>query len=427
MRTGNRQDDNATVKVGPRTFLRQHWTSLRLAWGRPPAERTFLDEWARAGRRWATFVSTVDRLRAAAGNTTLHRTRQALRVAHYVVPLAPIGLRTIQRVRGIIRPDGASARVRIIANPYSGALQVPGAMDDLRAVLARLSAAGLPAELCLTERPGHATDLAREAVRAGMDIVAAAGGDGTVNDVIQALAGSTTALGVIPLGTVNVWAREVGIPMDPWLAADVLVRGVRRTVDLGRAGPRYFLMMAGIGFDAEVARRVEAGRLKRFGLKMLGFFLAVGALALTERPARILIRREGQRRATSALMIIIGNTRLYGGALTFTPQAIADDSWLDVAIVGGGGILYRAGIILRALLRRPVRGPRVRYTRVRSIRVESEPPLPVQVDGELIGKLPMTFGIEPQALTVVVPRSAPSPVFQREPLPPSFASSQPGR
>lgn len=416
MRSGNRQGDDGPSSMAPLAFLRQRWDSLRLVWA-PSTERTILDEWVRAERRWANFVGALDRLRATTGSRTLHRTRQALRVAHYVVPLAPFGLRTIRRVRGIMRPEGTSARVRIIANPYSGALQVPGAMEDLQAVLARLGDAGLPAELCLSERPGHATELAREAVRAGMEIVVAAGGDGTINDVIQALAGHATALGVIPLGTVNVWAREVGIPMDPWLAADVLVRGARRRVDLGRAGARYFLMMAGIGFDAEVARRVEAGHLKRLGLKMLGFVLAAGALALTERPARIQIRREGQRRATSALMIIIGNTRLYGGALTFTPQAVADDNWLDVAIVGGGGLLYRMGVLLRALLRRPVRGPRVRYTRVRSIRVESEPPLTVQVDGEVVGKLPMTFGIEAQALTVVVPRNAPNPLFQSEPLP----------
>lgn len=415
MRAGHGRGNHTDAPPRPFTILREQWDLLRLP-RRADGDGVPLGDWSRAGQRWSEVLGTLDRLRASASVTTLHRTRQALRVAHYVVPLAPFGLRTIQRVRGIMRTDGVRPRVRIIANPFSGSLQVPGAVEDLQGVLGRLAAAGLPAELCLTERPGHATELAREAVRAGTEVVVAAGGDGTVNDVIQALAGHTTALGVLPLGTVNVWAREVGIPMDPWLAADVLVTGVRRRVDLGRAGVRYFLLMAGIGFDAEVTRRVEAGRLKRFGLKMFGFFLAVGTLAFTERPVRISIRREGQRRATSALMMIIGNTRLYGGALTFTPRAVADDGWLDVAIMGGGGLLYRVGVFVRALLRRPVRGPRVRYQRVRSIRVESDPPLPVQVDGELIGRLPMTFSVAPQALTVIVPRATPTAIFQREPI-----------
>lgn len=414
------------AESGPGAFLRRSWAVVRES-GKLAADFSALEEKLRTGQQWAR---RLDRLRLSARATTRHRTLQALRAAHYVVPLAPFGLRTVRRVRGVIRPRGTTARVRIIANPYSGALRVPGAIEDLHAVLKRLGDAGLPAELCLTERPGHAIDLAREAVRGGMDMVVAAGGDGTVNDVIQALAGHTTALGVLPLGTVNVWAREVGIPLDSWLAADVLVHGVRRRVDLGRAGARYFLLMAGIGLDAEVARRVETGRLKRLGLKMLGFFLAAGVLAFTERPTRISIRREGQRRATSALMLIIGNTRLYGGALTFTPKAVADDGWLDVAIIGGGGLGHRFGVVFRALLRRPARGPRVRYLRVRSLRVESDPPLSVQVDGEVVGKLPMTFSIVPQAVTVVVPRMAPSALFQREPVPtPPLASptNAPGR
>ena len=105
-------------------------------------------------------------------------------------------------------------------------------MRELEEAVTYLNAHGLPTELRLTERPGHAVELAREAVQAGMDIVIAAGGDGTVNDVIQALAGHETALGVLPLGTVNVWAREVGIPLCATDACEVLLNGVRRQVDL---------------------------------------------------------------------------------------------------------------------------------------------------------------------------------------------------
>ncbi|HEY7850652.1 MAG TPA: diacylglycerol kinase family protein, partial [Ktedonobacterales bacterium] len=249
------------------------------------------------------------------------------------------------------------------------------------------------------------------AVAGGMEMVIAAGGDGTVNDVIQALAGHTTALGVLPMGTVNVWAREMGIGLTAAEARETLVSGVRRRVDLGRAGQRYFLMMAGIGFDAEVARRVERGALKRVGLKMLDYIAAVVALSVTAKPADLRIQIGGRRRRERALMVIIGNTRLYGGAMTFTKRAVADDGALDVVVIGSGGLAHRIGVLWRAFLRRPGAGPRVRYERAQAIRVESRRAEPVQVDGEVIGHLPMTFTVAPQALRVILPPDAPAELF----------------
>jgi diacylglycerol kinase family enzyme len=117
-----------------------------------------------------------------------------------------------------------------------------------------------------------------------------------------------------------------------------------------------------------------------------------------------------------SLMVIIGNTRLYGAAFSFTGRAVADDGLLDVVIVGGGGPLYRAGVLGRALLRRRSLGPRVKYSRCRSIRLESDVPLPVQVDGEVIGMLPLTFSVAPLALTVIVPSHAPPALFSRAAL-----------
>jgi diacylglycerol kinase family enzyme len=118
----------------------------------------------------------------------------------------------------------------------------------------------------------------------------------------------------------------------------------------------------------------------------------------------------------SALMLIIGNTRLYGGALTFTRHAVADDGLLDVVAVGGGGLLYRLGILRNALLRRPRSGPRMRYHQARFIRIEADEPLPVQVDGEVVGTLPMSFSVAPLALTVIVPQNTHDELFSLPPL-----------
>ncbi|HLZ22653.1 MAG TPA: diacylglycerol kinase family protein [Ktedonobacterales bacterium] len=357
---------------------------------------------------WAVAARTV--METAQRTTT--RVRTVFKLAYYVLPAAPAGRSqqsTLPAARG-------TTRARIIVNPQSGSMRLPWAMHELEQTAWWLTRAGLPTEVCLTKYPGHAVELAREAVRANMDIVVAAGGDGTVNNVLQELAGHTTALGVLPLGTVNVWAREMGIPLNLTQARNVLVHGVRRRVDLGRAGSRYFLMMAGIGFDAEVALRVERSWLKRLGLKLLDYLATASALTITHQPTKIWMRSDGKRRSVQSLMIIIGNTRLYGGKLSFATHAVADDGLLDLVVVGGGGLRHRAGVVLRAVLRRPARGPQVRYSRIHTIRLESNTEVPVQVDGEVIGTLPMTFSIAPHALTVIVPEQAPAALFQRMPL-----------
>lgn len=333
-------------------------------------------------------------------------------VTYFIQPASALPTRRVSPTPGEVHPESSEKpRARIIANPVSGTMRAPGMLAQLQAAADYLTLHGLPAEVRLTEHVGHATELARESVAKQMDIVIAAGGDGTVNDVVQGLAGHPTALGVLPLGTVNVWARETGIPLHIFEACDVVLSGVRRRVDLGRANTRYFLMMAGIGFDAEVTRRVEHGRLKRLGLKLVEYLATASVLTLTTRPAHIWLTSNGKRRPTSALMIVIGNTRLYAGALTFATRAVADDGVLDIVVIGGGGLLYRAGVVRRALLRRPSRGPQLRYERARTIRIDSTPPMPVQVDGEIIGTLPMTFSIAPLALTVIVPQTAPAALF----------------
>ena len=356
----------------------------------------------------------------AAAEATIQRVRMTSKLAYFVLPAPTLDPRSLtkRRARRATRHvPSAPPRVRIIVNPTSGTTQQIG-LRELENVVDWLEEQGVPAELCCTERPGHATELAREAVKAGMDMVVAAGGDGTVNDVIQALAGHTTALGVIPMGTVNVWAREMNIPLNTVDARAVLLHGVRRRVDLGRAGNRYFLMMSGIGFDAEVARRVERQQswLKRLGLKLLNYLATAGILSVTHSSTRIWMRSDSKRRSVNALMVLIGNTRLYGGAFTFTNKALADDGMLDVVVISSGGLLYRLGVLARAALRRPSLGPRVRYLRSRSLRLEAASPVPVQVDGEVIGTLPMTFTAAPNALTVVVPKEAPAALFLHEPL-----------
>lgn len=390
-----------------------------VAWARSLGHTLSQPRSARVTRVGVVAVRSVmlrrrARLHLARAKSVWQRMEPAVRLPFYASPLALLTPGDHQREGDLSKREytpRVAARARIIANPMSGGLHSDAALRELADTARWLTTNGLPTELRLTRRPGHATELAREAAVGGMEMVIAAGGDGTVNDVIQALAGYRTALGVLPMGTVNVWAREMGIGLSAVEAREVLLHGVRRRVDLGRAGQRYFLMMAGIGFDAEVARRVEHGRLKRVGLKLLEYLTTVGILSLTHQSDTIRIAIGAHRRQTDVLMVIIGNTRLYAGALTFTQRAVADDGLLDVVVIGSGGLLHRVNVLGRAFLRLPATGPHVRYQRVVSVRLESRSPVSVQVDGEVIGYLPMTFSVAPRALSVIVPGGAAPDLF----------------
>lgn len=375
-----------------------------------------------AGMRWRRQIGET----ALAAREVGERTRESLGVffgvlnAQSTSPPTPSVAGEETRKPDLSWRPPVAARARIIVNPTSGSIHGTNALHELRATAQWLTKRGLPTELMLTEAAGHATELARECVSAGMELVIAAGGDGTINDVVQGLAGTAVALGVLPMGTVNVWAREMGIPLSLTQARKLLLRGEHHRVDLGRAGSRYFLLMAGVGVDAEIVRRVEGNRernwMRRWGLKFLDYVLTAGMLGLTLQPARLTYEVGGKRRTTRALMVALGNTRLHAGAFVFAHKAVADDGLLDMVVIGGGGLAHRAQVFLRALLRRPSQEPHARYARCHAVRLDSTPPLPVQVDGELIGRLPMTFSVAPDALTVIVPPNAPQHLFSRPPV-----------
>src|SRR2546426_9872085 len=216
-------------------------------------------------------------------------------------------------------PDSADAALLfaiIIANPASGAAGFPHQSHSFDETLAFLRNRGWRVDLWYTQTRGDGERLARKAVEQKADLVIAAGGDGTINEIIQGLVGSETALGVLPNGTVNVWARELGIPLDDTRARNVLVNGQTRRIDLGCVNGRYFLLMVGIGFDGEVTQAVEGKPLKRLGV--LGYTLAVLWLGPGYRGFPVIAQIDRYVVKTRALQIFVGNTQLYAGAVKFT-------------------------------------------------------------------------------------------------------------
>jgi diacylglycerol kinase (ATP) len=296
-----------------------------------------------------------------------------------------------------VAPLAGGRSTILILNPQAGLRARSGAVERVLAVGAEL---GWRIEVVETDARGDATRLAADAARLGLPIVLVAGGDGTLNEVIQGLAGTTTAVGAIPLGTVNVWVRELGLPLDPAETLRELLRGQVRQIDLGRANGRYFLLMAGLGFDAEAINAVEGPVKRRFGPVA---FLAAGALAaVRNRGSRLRVQADGRTFETDAVLVTIGNTRLWAGAVQITHRATAADGLLDVCIFPGHSFLTRLRHMLLVLVGRHDTDPDVTYFQARELLVAARPSLPLQLDGEPFATTPARVEIVPGALRVLV-------------------------
>ncbi|MCS6800741.1 MAG: diacylglycerol kinase family lipid kinase [Chloroflexota bacterium] len=302
---------------------------------------------------------------------------------------------------------GENVRVVVIVNPASGSARGV----DLPAAMRVFAAAGWTVEMSYTAAPGDATQAAAAAATAGADLVIVSGGDGTVNEALQPLVGTGTALGVLPAGTANLLARELRLPLRATEAAQALVHGSRRVVDVGRAGgQRYFLLFAGVGFDAEVVHAVDVA-LKR-ALGALSFVAAAAQVMPRYRGAPADILLDGRRLRRHALMVVVANTRLFA-LFPLTPEARAHDGRLDVVVFHGVGWWAKVRHLLSVVFLRTAAAPNVDRARVRSVEIRSSVPLPVELDGEPWGETPMRFEVVPAAVAIWAPPTAPEELFGR--------------
>ena len=275
----------------------------------------------------------------------------------------------------------------------------------------RLDTIGAQCALKATTAPGDARRLAAEAVSEGFDVIVAAGGDGTVNEVLNGLGDAPDGfararLGVLPLGTVNVFARELNIPLRVETAWEVLQGGRETSIDLPRVefsapdGRRqqYFVQLAGAGLDARAIELVDWGHKKRIG--PLAYVIA-GLKALREQKPRITVRVDG--REIRGELVLIGNGRFYGGPLEIFPGADLRDGLLDVCVFPR----IQWPTLLRCapglLVQRKLPDSVVQRVRATSFELRGDPAAAFELDGEWAGLLPATFSIEPEKLRVIVP------------------------
>lgn len=311
---------------------------------------------------------------------------------------------------------------RVIANPTAGRGRSAAALQEAVGVLA---SHGWTLSVRWTSRAGEAEDLARQAVAEGVEIVVAAGGDGTVNEVANGLVHSPTALGVLPLGTGNVLAAQLGLVATPTplnrpnvvAAAHSLCSAATRSIDLGLAqprtgAPRHFLLWAGIGFDAAITHELEHGGqpLKRqFGPFAYG---AIGLRAVFEaRGTWSRVRLDGRRSQLRILMAVVSNIALYAGAVELCPDARLDDGRLDVELFLGEDLRSAVRHVSSVLMQR--RGPdaeRIGAT-ARQVQLVARQPLRVHLDAEPFGVTPIRITVVPGSLRLLVPSTAPERLF----------------
>jgi len=265
---------------------------------------------------------------------------------------------------------------------------------------ARLDSLAGGAILCATSHAGEAEALARHAAVEGYEKIVAAGGDGTINEIVNGIAGKDVALGVLPLGTMNVFATELGLPVNDldrcW---QIIQEGWTRPVDLPSANGKHFVQLAGVGLDAQAVKETSDAFKRNFG--PLSYLISAAQIASRTPPLLRIESKEAQTEEGS--FVLVGNGRLYGGRLPFFKQATLDDGLLDVLVFKRLSYFDMIRYLQDVVFTSQITSPEVEYFQTNRLRVTSEESVPVEIDGELIGNCPVEFQIRPGGLRVLAP------------------------
>ncbi len=288
-------------------------------------------------------------------------------------------------------------QIALLTNPASG----KGRGRRTAAIaLPRLREAGFGVRELEGRDADEALDLARGVVAHEQEALVVCGGDGMVHVAVQALAGSRTALGVIPAGTGNDVARALGVPRnDPQLAADVVIASRVREVDLAQVGPTYFVSVLATGFDSLVSDRANAMRWPRGQMR---YNLATLAELRVFRPISYTLELDGEAVRCEAMLVAVGNCPSYGGGLRICHGAEIDDGFLDVVVIKPVTKLELVKVYPRLFKGTHVSHPAYEHHRVKTVTVEA-PAVVAYADGERLTPLPLAVEVVPAAVRVFAP------------------------
>lgn len=289
-------------------------------------------------------------------------------------------------------------RYCFIVNPAAGA---GSAMDRFHSFKSLMDLRGMDYGFVLTERPGHAPELARAALFAGETAIVAVGGDGTAQEVASALKGSGAAMGVLPFGTGNDFAKGLGIPNTEEALLDMLLRFHLRRVDGAYANGRFFINVAGFGFDAEVVVNTEKYKKRYRG--MLPYMLGIFEALLRLKPIHIAMRADGgEAEELDVILLSACNGTHFAGGINLAPEADQSDGLLDICIVTKLNRLGFLNLLPRYIKGRHLHSRHIRYFKAKEVGCESLTESALNLDGELYSHTPARFTIEPGALNMIV-------------------------
>jgi len=296
------------------------------------------------------------------------------------------------------------ARVFVVLNPMAGSANAADVRQALEKHLGELI------QTDIYETTGHEDVVAivRAELTNSPSVVVAAGGDGTISDVAEALIGADVRLGIIPVGTANIFARELGIPLDLEDACALLDSQPNTTsIDAMKVGDQYFVLQIGIGIDSLMIRDTDRQSKRRFG--RAAYLWTAFTRLIGYQPVRFTIVADGKRVRPRASQVLIANGGVLGAPpFRWGPNIRPDDGKIDVCIVGARTALDYMGLIWHTILGQQRRDRNVRYlTAERSIAISADQPLPIQADGEIIGDTPIQIEVVPNALKVIVPAPMP--------------------
>ena len=287
-------------------------------------------------------------------------------------------------------------RFLLLANPSAGSGR---ARELLPRVQAAMATAGLEQRTVMTTGLEHGCEEALAAAADG-EVPVVLSGDGLIGQVGGALAGSEIALGVIPGGRGNDFARVLGIPEEVDAAVAALAAGRSRRIDVGEVNGKRFLCIASCGFDSDANRIANEAKWIRGNLVYA--YAALRAL-IAWKPARFTITLDGARHDVRGYSVAAANSKAYGGGMFIAPDAELDDGLLDVVTTGEAGKVHFLLNLPKVFNGKHVDNPEVSVSRAAEVRIEADRPFAVYADGDRIADLPATVRVLPRALRVIVP------------------------
>ena len=288
----------------------------------------------------------------------------------------------------------ARTYAHVLVNPIAGSRR---RRKFYPVVLDRLRESGVTCDVTVSQFPGQITDLASELAARGCETVVVCGGDGTVNEVINGIAGTDTALGIVPLGTANDIAHNMGIN-DVDSACAVIKQGDTKKIDLVRVNhDKFFAGTACLGFDAEVAAFAKSRRFNPFFMHVLGGLFKF----FSYRPKTIELRFDGQKCFGDIFLVAFGNVKSYANRMLITPQAAFDDASLDICVVKGMPKRKVLSIFPSVYKGTHVNHEEVTLYRAESVFVQSVGPMDLYADGDFMASTPVRLEVVPEYLKVI--------------------------